>query len=155
MKLCDSNLNEKIRTLTIINNFKQKTLIKKDPISLIEDISLKIFSLISKNALNKYKPELLNTKLYLDLMNTKEFKSIQKSIGELQSIDINSLLNYNQNTALCFWINAFNFLTIFTIIYKKEILMNNYEWYRFLKGSNYNLGGFEFSLYEIEYCIIK
>jgi hypothetical protein len=57
-------------------------------------------------------------------------------------------------TKLCFWLNIYNFLTIFTIIIKKEILSNYYEWYRFLKNSHFIIGGFELSLYEIENCIL-
>jgi hypothetical protein len=139
----------------IINNFRMKNLYSKEPISLMEDISLKVFSFICKNALNKYMPELLNKKLYADLVNKEEFLSIKESIGELQMINLSILHGYSQNAVLSFWLNAFNFLTIFTILFKKEILMNNYEWYRFLKSSTYNIGGLEFSLYEIEYCILK
>ena len=58
------------------------------------------------------------------------------------------------STKLCFWLNIYNFLTIFTIIIKKEILSNYYEWYRFLKNSHFIIGGFELSLYEIENCIL-
>ena len=154
LKHADSLINDKVMTLTIINNFLKKNYSNRDPISLIEDISVKLFSLITKNALDKYMPELINKKLYLDLLNTEEFNSIKESVGELQKVNLNSIIS-NPNTSLCFWLNAFNFLTIFTIIYKKEILINNYEWYRFLKSSNFNIGGYEFSLYEIEYCIIK
>jgi len=55
---------------------------------------------------------------------------------------------------LCFWLNIYNFLTVFTVIYKKEVLSNYYEWYRFLKNSCFDIGGFEVSLYEIENCIL-
>ena len=57
-------------------------------------------------------------------------------------------------TKTCFWLNIFNFLVIFTIVFKKEIPSNYYEWYRFLKNSYYIIGGFEISLYEIENCIL-
>ncbi len=56
---------------------------------------------------------------------------------------------------LCFWLNIYNFLTVFTVIYKKEVLSNYYEWYRFLKNSCFDIGGYEVSLYEIENCILK
>lgn len=60
----------------------------------------------------------------------------------------------NSKTKICFWLNVYNFLTIFTIIYKKEVLSNYYEWYRFFKNSYFYIGGYEVSLYEIENCIL-
>lgn len=54
-----------------------------------------------------------------------------------------------------FWLNVFNFLTIFTIIFKQEILANRHEWLRFMKTSYYNIGGYEISLFEIENCILN
>jgi len=49
----------------------------------------------------------------------------------------------------------YNFLTLFAIIYKKEVLKNSYNWNKFLQKTHFNIGGFELSLYEIEYCILK
>lgn len=55
----------------------------------------------------------------------------------------------------CFWLNIYNFLVIFTVIYKKEVISNYYEWYRFIKNSYYNIGGYDVSLYEIDTCILR
>ncbi len=60
----------------------------------------------------------------------------------------------NDKSKTCFWLNIYNFLVIFTIIHKKEIASNYYEWYRFLKNSYFDIGGYEISLYEIENCLL-
>ena len=49
----------------------------------------------------------------------------------------------------------YNFLTIFSVIYKCEIISNSYEWYRFLKNSYFTIGNIELSLYEIESNILR
>ena len=59
------------------------------------------------------------------------------------------------NLYFCFWLNLYNFLTIFSLIYKCEIPTNYYEWYRFLKNSYFTIGNLEISLFEIENFILR
>ena len=111
-----------------------------------------MFNFVIKNSLNKYKHDMLSAKLLNELSELKDFSEIKLKVAELQNVNINRI-HSNEGKA-CFWINIYNSLVMFTIIYKKEILSQYYEWYRFLKNSYYNIGGFEISLYEIENCII-
>jgi hypothetical protein len=103
--------------------------------------------------LNKYKPELVSPNLFKNISNTNEFKEIKQLVSGLQKINLNILPNDDYKT--CFWLNIYNFLVIYAIIYKNEILTNFYEWYCFLKNSYFNIGGLEFNLYEIENCILQ
>ena len=83
MKSAD-NSPEKIMTANIINYSPSISLNNRDPISLSEDISVKIFSMLIKIGLNKYKHELFSSKLFQDICNSEEFISIKESVSELQ-----------------------------------------------------------------------
>lgn len=143
---------DKIITNNIINNYSKIYKTDKDPLTLAEDIGIKILSFISKNSLDKFKPGMITSKFLADLHNTPQFAEIKLFVALLQRINLNKI--YSNKCKFCFWLNIFNFLVIFSIIYKKEVLTNYYEWYRFLKNSYYNIGGYEISLYEIQNCIL-
>ena len=65
------------------------------------------------------------------------------------------LLNASNEHKFTFWLNIFNFLMVFAVLYKKEILLTYYEWHKFKKNSFFNIGGHNFSLYEIENIILQ
>lgn len=77
---------DKVVKLNLINNYKQVYKTNKDPISLAEDISVRIFSLILTNSLNKYKSEMLSIKLLNEISSSNEFKEIKELVAELQVI---------------------------------------------------------------------
>jgi hypothetical protein len=79
---------------------------------------------------------------------------VKNLILSLKGISLEKLTN-KPNFYYCFWLNLYNFLTIFAIIYKCEQMSNYYEWYRFLKNSYYTIGNCEISLYEIENVILR
>lgn len=97
---------------------------------------------------------MISNKLLLSLSNCPEFNRIKKLVAELQAVNIVPLRNQDKNQ-ICFWLNAFNFLTLFALMYKREVPLTYYDWYRFLKNSYFNIGGFDISLYEIENCILR
>jgi hypothetical protein len=147
-----NEIRDKIVKINIINNYTKVYKTDRDPLSLAEDIAVNISTLILKNSLNKLKGEMISYKLLGEISNSNEFKYIKECVAELQKINLLKLKT--DKLKICFWLNIFNFLTIFTIIYKKEVMNNYYEWYRFLKNSYFNIGGYDVSLYEIENCIL-
>ncbi len=56
---------------------------------------------------------------------------------------------------IVFWINTYNFLVMFTLIYKNEIPSCEYEFKRIMANSFYNIGNYVVSLNVIEEVIIK
>ena len=56
---------------------------------------------------------------------------------------------------IVFWLNMYNFLVIFSIIYKNEIPSSEYEFNKLLRNSFYNIGNYVISLNIIENIIIK
>ena len=145
---------DKLIKLNVINMYDNYICSDKDPLQLIEDIAVSIYTLIIKQALNKLKTQMISKDLLRTISTSNEFQHIKDLVSELQAIKLGGILK-NDKFKSCFWINCYNFLTIFAIIYKKEVVLTYYEWYKFLKNSFFNIGGYEISLYEIENCILR
>lgn len=154
LKVNNESPIDKLVKINIINLYDKYICSDKDPLQLIEDIAVNIYTLIIKHAFNKLKSELLTKNSLRNISNTSEFQHIKDLVSELQAVNLGLILNNDKNK-LCFWLNCYNFLVIFTIFYKKEIILTYYEWYKFLKNSFFNIGGYEISLYEIENCILR
>jgi len=91
---------DKVVKLNLINNYKHVYKTNKDPISLAEDICVRMFSLILTNALNKYKSDMLSVKLLNEISSSNEFKEIKELIAELQVkiikiLKLKYLINYD------------------------------------------------------------
>ena len=125
-----------------------------DPIIISENICTKLYSLLTKYKIEKFSDKYFDTSSLRDLSNTDEFIEVKNLILSLKGISLEKLTN-KPNFYYCFWLNLYNFLTIFAIIYKCEQMSNYYEWYRFLKNSYYTIGNCEISLYEIENVILR
>jgi hypothetical protein len=148
-KICDKNSYFKNM---ILNNFIKILKSDRDPLSLAEDISFKLFALVDKFSLNKFGCDMLTRKSLQEVASSEMFTNIKETICELQKVNITKILT--SQGKICFWLNLFNFLTLFTVILKNEILNTQYEWTKFLKNSYFNIGGWEISLFEIQNCIL-
>ena len=150
----DSEGNNQLK-INIINFYKKYKKTNKDPLQLIEEIGVLIYLFILKNSLHKIQPEIITSKLLGNLSNSQEFQPIKDLVAELQVINLKYLLNMSNEHKFTFWLNIFNFLMVFAVLYKKEILLTYYEWHKFKKNSFFNIGGHNFSLYEIENIILQ
>ena len=81
-------------------------------------------------------------------VNTITFKEL---IGELRIIDLNELTN--DNSKICFWLNCFNYLLLYTIFYKKWKISGEKSWKYFLQNVKYNIGGNAYSFNDMQYII--
>ena len=140
--------------MNILNMYKKYKRTMKDPSQIVEEIGILINLFIVQKSLHKLQPEVITPKFLSNLSNTEEFKKIKDIVAELQVIDLKYLLNVKDNHKTSFWLNILNFLVIFAVIYKKENILTNYEWHKLKKNSYFNIGGFNFSLQEIEMNII-
>ncbi len=136
----------------IINNFIKVSKCEIDPLVLTEDICFKLFSLVDKFNLNKNSCDLLSRGKLQVVADSEMFSNIKETVCELQKVNITKILHVEGK--ICFWLNLFNFLTLFTVILKNEILNTQYEWIKFLKNSYFNIGGWKISLFEIQNCIL-
>ena len=99
---------------------------------------------------------------------SEEFSTIKGLVNHLAYLDLSQLntiedstmtnLNnsfklkrteYKNKMKVCFWLNLYNYLCVFTVIYKKEFLATLFEWNKFLKNSYFDIGGIIISLYSI------
>ena len=83
----------------------------------------------------------------------KDNKIIIKLVGKLKYINIKNINSVKQR--MCFWINCFNFLILFTIFYKKWNINSEEDWKSFLRNVKYNIGGDIFSFNDIQYLIYQ
>ena len=140
--------------MNILNMYKKFKKTAKDPSQIVEEIGILMCLFILQKSLHKLQPEVITSKFLSTLNNSEEFKKIKDVVAELQVIDLKYLLNVKDNHKTSFWLNILNFLVIFAIIYRKENILTNYEWHKLKKNSYFNIGGFNFSLQEIEMNII-
>jgi hypothetical protein len=68
----------------LINTYTQIPKLDKDPIYLAEDIAVRLFSFLMRNAVHKYKPEMISNILLTDLSNSSEFQEIKYLVAQLQ-----------------------------------------------------------------------
>ena len=125
-----------------------------DPMALSEKICLLIYTFLCKVKIENYNVKNYDLNFFKDLASSEEFEEIKELIVSLKNISLENL-RPNPTNYYCFWLNMYNFLTIFSVIFKCEIISNNYEWYRFLKNSYFNIGNLVISLYEMESYILR
>ena len=143
----------------IINNSNNHFDINKihlfdDPMALSERICLQLYSFLCNVKIENYNIKNYDINFFKDLAYSEEFDEIKNLIISLKNISIENLRK-NKINYYCFWLNIYNFLTIFSVIFKCEAISNYYEWYRFLKNSYFDIGNIVISLYEIESYILR
>lgn len=128
------------------HKMKYKTL---NPLSLIIEIGNNIVSLIdtlkqNKTALYKVN-ELIEYKSALD--------KIKKLIDNLQFMNLTKFTKAREK--YCFWLNAFNFLVVYAIIYTGFQPQTFEQWDNMLFNCKFDIGRYKYSLYEIVVCFLK
>ena len=141
----NNNLNESINNKININ---------VDPMVTSEQICAKLYLFLSSVKIENFNEKNFDLNFFKNLSHSEEFNELKELILSLKYISIENLSQSPKNY-YCFWLNMYNFLTIFTVIYKCEIISNYYEWFRFLKNSYFTIGSIEISLYEIENFILR
>ena len=120
-----------------------------NPLSLIIEIGNTIVSLIDTLKQNKialYKVnELIEYKSTLD--------KIKKLIDTLQFMNLTKFTKAREK--YCFWLNAFNFLVIYAIIYSGFQPQTFEQWDNMLFNCKFDIGRYKYSLYEIVVCFLK
>ena len=141
----NNNLNE-----SISNKINSNV----DPMVTSEKICTQLYFFLSSVKIENFNEKNFDLNFFKNLSHSEDFHDLKELILSLKYISIENLSKSPKNY-YCFWLNMYNFLTIFTVIYKCEIISNYYEWYRFLKNSYFTIGNVEISLYEIENFILR
>ena len=148
------NTQSSISIMTNNNNSINNINLTIDPMEISEKICTELYSFLISVKIENFNEKNCDINFLKDLAHSDTFDELKNYILSLKNISIESLALVQKNY-YCFWLNIYNFLTIFSVIYKCEIISNSYEWYRFLKNSYFTIGGMEISLYEIETNIIR
>jgi hypothetical protein len=86
-----------------------------------------------------------------------EYKSalekIKKLIDKLQFMNLTKFTKSREK--FCFWLNAFNFLVIYGIIYSGFQPQSFEQWDNMLLNCKYDIGRYKYSLYAILVCFLK
>ena len=80
-------------------------------------------------------------------------KNIFNYIGQLKYIEPDKLFCCKER--ICFWVNCFNFLIIFTIFYKKWYIIGKDDWKYFFKKVKYLIGDKYYTFNDIQYLLFK
>ena len=83
-------------------------------------------------------------------LNSPTFREL---IGELKNIDLTQLKNHKSK--ICFWLNCFNYLLLYTIFYKKWNISDEKSWKSFFKNVKFNIGGNRYSFNDMQYIIFR
>ena len=132
------NLNEIINTIIIDD-------------SLIQNISKEIISILpNKKEMNNKN----NKEIIIEVNNNIiKNKKIFELIGLLKIFDPEKIKTCKQR--ICFWVNSFNFLILFTIFYKKWVLNNKDDWKYFFQKVVFIIGGKKYTFNDIQYILFK
>ena len=110
-----------------------------------EHICSKLYLFLSSKKIENINEKNFDSKFIKSLSHSDIFNEIIDLILNLKNVSIENL-SRSPNNYYCFWLNMFNFLTIFSAIIKCEYISNFYEWLRFLKNSCFTIGHFDISL---------
>jgi hypothetical protein len=135
-------------------NHSSKSNINKDPMEISEKICIKLYTYLCAKKIENFTEKNIDINFLKELAHSNTFDEIKDLILSLKNISLDNLAT-SKNNYYCFWLNLYNFLTIFSVIYKCEVVSNLYEWLRFLKNSYFTIGNVDISLLEIEAYILR
>ncbi len=87
-----------------------------------------------------------------DIIRTSAYRSFELQSSQLQKVDISAL---NENERVLFFTNVYNMAMVHGLIVKGRPGKNLFERTAFMRSCKYNIGGFVFSLVEIEHGILR
>ena len=119
--------------------------------NIIQNISKEILSILP------FKKE-VNIKINEEIIISGNKRLIQNKklfelIGLLKIYSPEKLQTCKQR--ICFWVNCFNFLIIFTIFYKKWIINTKDDWKYFFQNVIYTIGGKKYTFNDMQYILFK
>ena len=140
---------------------------EKDEIIIINEKYESLFEPNSLQTLNQFctlliysfpSPEDIKTKSVQQIIEDRyiqitKIDALKEFLGELKKINLSQMKS--QLEKLCFWLNSFNYLLLFSIFYLKPYLNERESWEKFLKNIQYNIGGNNFSFVDMLYILFK
>ena len=102
--------------------------------------------------------DFIKTNNILEIINDTNNKlnsvnSITILINSLKKFKPESIKKYKER--LCFWLNCFNYLILYTIFYKKWIINCEKDWKKFFKNVYFLIGKNKFNFNDMQYIIFN
>ena len=94
-----------------------------------------------------------NHQILNEVHNKSNIQSIRELLGELSNFKLSLLANDKEK--ICFWLNCFNFLSLYAIFYLKLNITEKEIWNNFFSNIKFNIGGFNFSLEDMNYILFQ
>ena len=94
----------------------------------------------------------INPIMLSDIVKSYAYGSFELQASQLQKVDLGTL---DENEKVLFFVNTYNIAYMHAIIVKGLPGKNLYERTAFMRSSKYNLGGFVFSLVELEHGVLR
>ena len=94
-----------------------------------------------------------NHQILNEVHNKSNIQSIRELLGELSNFKLSLLANDKEK--ICFWLNCFNFLSLYAIFYLKLNITEKEIWNNFFSNIKFNIGGFNFSLEDMSYILFQ
>ena len=130
-------LNKVKLKMEIINPIKLIMEIGEDLIQFLKNIHQENITFEEINTIQEIKNDILK---------------IKKKVEKLQIVNLAKIEKLKEKNA--FWLNAFNFLTIYSIIYTNYQPRDFNDWKIFLFNCRFNIGRYEITLLEIQTKIL-
>lgn len=159
--LSDSLIPLRERLLSHLFNIPDQEVLNPHPINTSPPTAQELVRRL-KQAVNGFKQSAMDSKgaqvNYQQLVHTGAFEHYQHELVPLlQSLNFEDLTD--RNTALAFWINLYNALTIHAVIaYNVQKSITEQGFFgqvRFFRRAAYNIGGLRFSLEDIEHGVLR
>ena len=106
------------------------------PTQIINNLFKLLIPIYTKNKLNLHNA--------IKTISEEDYLAIKNNIGSLKKINISKITD--MNSKICFWLNLFNILLLFTLIYTRIEPNNINQWKEILINAYFDIGGYEIAL---------
>ena len=131
-------LKTDLTSYTVINKkiFPQQQAHVYSPTKIINNLFTLLTPIYTKNRLNLHNA--------IKTISEEDYLAIKNNIGGLKKINISKITD--MNSKICFWLNLFNILLLFTLIYTRIEPININHWKDILINAYFDIGGYEIAL---------
>ena len=118
--------------------------------TIIKNIAQEISNILPKKKDNNITLQDILEETHSKLIENKKLLNL---IGQLKNIDLGKICLLNDR--ICFWLNCFNYLILFTMFYKKWNINNERDWTYFFENVKFLIGGNYYTFNDMQYILFK
>ena len=118
--------------------------------TIIKNIAQEISNILPKKQGNNITLQNILEETHSKLIENKKLLNL---IGQLKNLDLGKICSLNDR--ICFWLNCFNYLILFTMFYKKWKINNERDWTYFFENVKFLIGGNYYTFNDMQYILFK